>query len=67
MSFTNTMMAMRNATRISSRPMAPALAVSKRMINTTTPVRKDPPLKGPVPTEEAEEVKEGGDGFLGVS
>lgn len=67
MSLTNTMMAMRNATRGSARLSLPATALPARRLHGSTPVSKAPPLKGPVPTEQAEEVKEGGDGFLGVS
>lgn len=67
MSLTNTMMAMRHATRGSARLSLPATAIPARRLHGSTPVLKAPPLKGPVPTEQAEEVKEGGDGFLGVS
>jgi hypothetical protein len=63
----NTMSAMRSATRFSTRMMGPSFLVPARALHLSAPTRKDPPLKGPMPTEEAEEVKEGGDGFLGVS
>lgn len=67
MSLTNTMMSLRAAARGSTRIVSPAAALPARGLHASTAVLKAPPLKGPVPTEQAEEVKEGGDGFLGVS
>jgi len=62
----NTKFALRSASGILSRPPSAACFLPARHLHVSAPTLKDPPLKGPVPTEQAEEVKEGGDGFLGV-
>jgi len=67
MAANSTFTAMRSASRLLSRPSQGSTYASARALHNSVPARKDPPLKGPVPTEQAEEVKEGGDGFLGVS
>jgi hypothetical protein len=64
---TSTITAMRSAARILTRPTAANALATTRALNNSAPALKNPPLKGPVPTEQAEEVKEGGEGFLGVS
>jgi hypothetical protein len=62
----NTKSALTSASRLLSRSTAAACFVPARNLHVSAPARKDPPLKGPVPTEQTEKVKEGGDGFLGV-
>lgn len=62
----NTKLALQSASRLLSRPTSAACFVPARQLHVSAPTSKNPPLKGPVPTEQAEEVKEGGEGFLGV-
>lgn len=44
----------------------PAGEPTIRTLHASAVARKDPPLKGPVPTDNKAEKEEGGDGFLGV-
>jgi len=63
----NTKFALSSASKLLSRPTGASYQVPARHLHVSAPTCKSPPLKGPVPTEQTEEVKQGGDGFLGVS
>jgi hypothetical protein len=63
----NTKFALNTASKLLSRPTPATSFASARQLHTSAPTYKNPPLQGPVPTEQTEKVKEGGDGFLGVS
>lgn len=57
--------ALRLRARLQTRWMVAAEPAS-RSLHASAIARKDPPLKGPVPTETKAKTEEGGDGFLGV-
>jgi hypothetical protein len=63
----NTKFALKSASQLLSRPAVATCFAPARQLHASAPTSKSPPLKGPVPTEQTEKVKEGGDGFLGVS
>jgi hypothetical protein len=62
----STKFAFSSASKLLVRPTAAVCFASARQLHVSAPSHKKPPLKGPVPTEQTEEVKQGGDGFLGV-
>jgi len=63
----NTKFAFSSASKLLTRPTPATSFASVRQLHASAPTFKSPPLQGPVPTEQTEKVKEGGDGFLGVS
>jgi hypothetical protein len=63
----STKFTLKSASQLLVRPTPATYFASARHLSVSGPTSKNPPLQGPVPTEQTEKVKEGGDGFLGVS
>lgn len=63
----NTSIAALRAVMRVPKSMPTRAVIAAQPFHTGLTVRKDPPLKGPVPIEAKDESQEGGDGFLGVS